>query len=76
MKRILLFAVVGLFFTGCNTKQELITKTVYQDVYIPVKCLDTMPVKPVYDSKNLESAKDLMRYYEEVEILLKGCVDE
>ncbi|MDL0088174.1 hypothetical protein [Campylobacter gastrosuis] len=48
----------------------------YQDVYIPVKCLDTMPVKPVYDSENLESAKDLMRYYEEVEILLKGCVDE
>ncbi|EAU00367.1 hypothetical protein [Campylobacter curvus] len=74
--KILVFFVLSILLVGCAAKPEVITKTQYQDVYIPVKCQVKMPEKPKFDKKDLGSARALAVYYRQVEILLKGCIDE
>lgn len=74
--KILVFLFLVLFFTGCSAKPEVITKTQYQDVYVPVRCQVKMPEKPKFDKKDLQSARALAVYYRQVEILLKRCIDE
>ena len=74
--KILMFLLFTLFLAGCASKPEVITKTKYQDVYIPVKCSVRMPKKTKFDKKDLQSARALAVYYRQVEILLKGCIDE
>lgn len=63
-----------IFLSGCSAKPEIITRTEYQNVYIPVKCKIDMPAKPKFDENNLESAKEIAKYYGEVERLLTECV--
>ena len=60
---------------GCASKPEVIVKTQYQDVFIPVACIDKMPTKPKYSPSDLQSAKELMGYFLTCEELLKGCVN-
>ena len=72
--KILAFLLFALFFAGCATKPEIITKTQYQDVYIPVRCQAKIPEKPKFDKKDLGSAKALAVYYRQVEALLMECV--
>lgn len=72
--KILVFFFFALFFAGCSAKPETITKTQYQDVYVPVKCQVKMPEKPKFDKKDLESARALAVYYRQVEALLMECV--
>ncbi len=60
---------------GCTSKPEVIVKTQYQDVYVPVACIEKMPTKPKFSPENLESAKELMGYFLTCEELLKGCAN-
>ena len=67
--------LVAFFIIGCGSKPEVIVKTKYQDVYVPVACIEKMPTKPKYSTSDLQSAKDLMGYFLTCEELLKGCVN-
>lgn len=67
--------IVAFFMVGCASKPEAIVKTQYQDVYVPVACIEKMPIKPKYNPSDLQSAKDLMGYFLTCEELLKGCVN-
>ena len=75
MKLIVSSLIVAFFMAGCASKPEVIVKTQYQDVYVPVACIDKMPTKPKYSPENLESAKELMGYFLTCEKLLEGCVN-
>lgn len=72
--KILVFFLFAVFFVGCAAKPEIITKTKYQDVYIPVRCQAKIPEKPKFDKKDLQSARALAVYYRQVEALLMECV--
>ena len=75
MKLIVSSLIVVFFMAGCASKHEVIVKTQYQDVFIPVACIKQMPVKPKFNPNNLQSAKELMGYFLTCEELLKGCVN-
>lgn len=55
--KILVFLLLAVFFIGCSSKPEIITKTQYQDVYIPVKCQVKIPQKPKFDKKGSAKCK-------------------
>ena len=67
--------IIAFFMAGCASKPEIIVKTQYQDVYVPVACIEKMPTKLKFSPENLESAKELMGYFLTCEELLKGCVN-
>ena len=75
MKLIISSLIVTFFMAGCSSKPELIVKTQYQDVYVPIACIKEMPAKPKYSPGDLQSAKELMGYLLTCEELLKGCVN-
>ena len=75
MKLIASSLLVAFFMAGCASKPEVIVKTQYQDVYVPVACIEKMPTKPKFSPEKLESAKELMGYFLTCEELLKGCVN-
>ena len=75
MKLIISSLILAFVLVGCSSKPEVIVKTQYQDVYVPVACIDKMPTKPKFSPENLESAKELMGYFLTCEELLKGCVN-
>ena len=72
----ILLLTFAVLLAGCSQKPEIITRTVYQDVYLPTRCEAKIPDKPKFDENNLESAKAIAKYYEEVERLLRQCVGE
>ncbi|MGP1485641.1 MAG: hypothetical protein ACTTJC_06115 [Campylobacter sp.] len=63
---------LALFFVGCAQKPMI--KTVYKDVFIPISCVNQMPLRPIFDGTP-KSAKELMSYLLTCEALLKGCVN-
>ena len=75
MKLIISSLIVALFRVGWSSKPEVIVKTQYQDVYVPIACIKEMPTKPKFSPENLESARELMGYFLTCEELLKGCVN-
>lgn len=75
MKLIVSSLIVAFFMAGCASKPEVIVKTQYQDVYVPIACIKEMPAKPKYNTSDLQSAKDLMGYFLTCEELLKGCAN-
>lgn len=75
MKLIISSLIVALFMVGCSSKPEIIVKTQYQDVYVPIACIKEMPAKPKYSPSDLQSAKELMGYFLTCEELLKGCAN-
>lgn len=75
MKLIISSLILAFVLIGCSTKPDVIVKTQYQDVYVPVACIEKMPAKPKYSPSNLQSAKELMTYFLTCEELLKGCVN-
>ena len=75
MKLIASSLLAAFFIIGCGSKPEVIAKTQYQDVYVPVACIEKMPTKPKYSPSDLQSAKELMGYFLTCEELLKGCVN-
>lgn len=66
--------VIALLLAGCSSKPEIITKIEYQTQYIPIRCNVEIPQKPEYNRLNLQSAKELIRYYKILEGLLYVCV--
>ncbi|MBX2109035.1 hypothetical protein I9U52_03620, partial [Campylobacter jejuni] len=46
-----------------------------KEVKVPVKCPLKLPLKPL-DKKDLESAKEISKYYLEVENIAKLCTGE
>lgn len=75
MKLIVSSLILAFCLVGCSSKPEVIVKTQYQDVFIPVACIEKMPAKPKYSPSDLQSAKELMGYFLTCEELLKGCVN-
>ena len=75
MKLIVSSLILAFCLAGCGAKPEVIVKTQYQDVYVPVACIEKMPIKPKFSPENLESAKELMGYFLTCEKLLEGCVN-
>lgn len=66
-----------ILLSGCSAKPEIITRTEYQDVNMPVRCEAELPQKPKFDENNPEiSAKKIAEYYSKVERLLMECVNE
>ena len=75
MKVIISSLILAFVLIGCSAKPEVIVKTQYQDVYVPIACIKQMPAKPKYSPSDLQSAKELMGYFLTCEELLKGCVN-
>ncbi len=75
MKLIVSSLILAFCLAGCGAKPEVIVKTQYQDVYVPIACIKEMPIKPKFSPENLESAKELMGYFLTCEELLKGCIN-
>ena len=69
MKYLLL--ITTLLFIGCSTKCDPVE---YKETVKAVKCQVTIPEKPVYDEKDITSFDKLMDYYDNIETMLKGCV--
>ncbi|WP_314300497.1 hypothetical protein [Campylobacter showae] len=68
-------ATCGLILAGCAAKEPtVITRTVYQEVKIPVVCIEEMPAKPKFKATDPQSARELMAYFKTCEDLLKQCV--
>ncbi|TKX33327.1 hypothetical protein [Campylobacter taeniopygiae] len=72
--RILFYIFISFVFTACAPK-ELLIKTQYQEVKIPIKCPLKLPLKP-FDKGDLESAKQISSYYLEVEDIAKQCTGD
>ena len=66
-----------IILCGCAAKEpEIISRTSYQDVDMPVRCEVELPPKPSFNETNPSTAGDVAAYYEEVERLLLVCVGE
>lgn len=66
-----------ILLSGCSAKPEIITRTEYQNVYVPVKCKVELPDKPKFDENNPEiSSKKIAEYHSKAERLLMECVNE
>ncbi|MGP1484902.1 MAG: hypothetical protein ACTTJC_02185 [Campylobacter sp.] len=74
--QMVLILVSLLFLSGCAGEPQIITKTVYKDVFVPISCIKQMPKKPNFIKGDVKSAKELMSYLLTCEALLKGCVNE
>ena len=69
--------ILAIIFCGCAGKDpQVIIRTEYKDVFVPIRCINKMPNKPKYDHENMQAARELMEYYKTCEELLKGCVSQ
>lgn len=69
--------VAILVFAGCASKEpQIVTKIEYQDVLVPIRCINKMPNKPKYNHEDMQTARKLMEYYKTCEELLRGCVSQ
>ena len=66
----------AVLFSGCAAKPNIITKTEFQKVIVPVRCEVELPQKPNFDPENLVSAQELAAYYAQIEVLLIACTKE
>ncbi len=71
-------AMIAIFvFAGCASKEpQIVTKIEYQDVLVPIRCINKMPNKPKYDYEDIQTARDLMEYYKTCEEILKSCASQ
>ncbi|HED5389965.1 TPA: hypothetical protein R5B43_000475 [Campylobacter jejuni] len=76
MKSLYLISMIipFVFLSACASKDILI-KTEYKEVKIPIKCPLKFPLKPL-DHGDLESAKEISKYYLEVENIAKQCIGD
>lgn len=72
--RILLSIIPFVFLSACASKDVLI-KTEIKELKVPVKCPLKLPLKPL-DKGDLESAKEISKYYLEIEEIAKICTGE
>lgn len=71
--KILLMVFMCFVLSACAHK-ELLVKTQFKEVKIPIKCPLKIPLKPL-DKGDFESAKQISKYYLEVEDIAKRCVE-
>ncbi len=78
----MIILVISLIFTyvilsGCAEKQErIVYKTVYQDVYVPVKCDAQTPARPQPEANPALATVDIIEYARELEVAFRVCVGE
>ncbi|AJC90799.1 hypothetical protein MWJ18_000051 [Campylobacter lari] len=63
--------ILPFVLSACANKDILI-KTEFSEVKIPVKCPLKLPLKPL-NKGDLASAKELSKYYLEIESIAKTC---
>ena len=71
MRFLLSSLFVALIFSGCATKERIVT----QEVYIPVKCQATKPVRPTKSSSYEKNILNILEYTEKLEVLVDKCVE-
>lgn len=69
--RISILLLIALILSGCAARENI----VYKDVFVPVKCSATMPIKPINDG-SFETHKEIMKYYIKCEGIAKICTGE
>lgn len=72
----LLLSLIVLLSGGCANKPEMIVRTKYQDVAMPVKCEVTLPQNVEFKETDPQTWIDIGEYHSEVELLLKACIGE
>ena len=71
MRFLLSSLFVALIFSGCATKERIVT----QEVYIPVKCQATKPVRPTKTNSYERNILNILEYTEKLEVLVDKCVE-
>ena len=71
MRFLLSSLFVALIFSGCATKERIVT----QEVYIPVICQATKPVRPTKTSSYEKNILNILEYTEKLEVLVDKCVE-
>ena len=71
MRFLLSSLFVALIFSGCATKERIVT----QEVYIPVKCRAAKPVRPIKTSSYERNILNILEYTEKLEVLVDKCVE-
>ena len=71
MRFLLSSLFVALIFSGCATKERIVT----QEVYIPVKCQAVKPVRPIKTSSYERNILNILEYTEKLEVLVDKCVE-
>lgn len=60
---------------GCSSHRSApLVQTKFQEVVVPVRCELKLPAKPPY-REDLDGAKELSKYFLEVEKIAKICTD-
>lgn len=72
--RILFLFVLPFVLSACASK-EVLVKTQFEEVKIPIKCPLKLPLKPT-NKGGFEGAKELSKYFLEVESIAKICTGE
>ena len=71
MRFLLSSLFVALIFSGCATKERIVT----QEVYIPVKCQATKPVRPIKTSSYERNILNILEHTQKLEVLVDKCVE-
>lgn len=77
----LLIVITVLIFTavympGCTNQPEVVYRTVYKDVLVPVKCDITLPIRPIQTDSPVLNTLNIIEYTQTMEIALKACRGE
>ncbi len=66
-----------IMLSGCaQARERVVYNTVYQDVYIPVKCGISPPERPVKADNPVLATVDIIGYTEALELAFMACVGE
>lgn len=75
----LFFAIIALiYFEGCTHQKQIVTetKTVYQDIYVPVKCKYKIILRPKKEDDIVINTINLIEYIEKLENILNVCMED
>lgn len=75
MSKVVIGAVLLCLCSGC-CKPEVVYRTAYQDVLIPVRCEIAAPVKPAKADNAALQIIDLINYTHELELTVRACGGE
>lgn len=73
---ILMLALIVMMSGGCASKPEMLVRTEYQDVAVPVKCDVVLPQNVEFSEYDPQTWIDIGEYHTHVELLLKACAGE
>lgn len=68
---VFMLTMMSVLLTGCGTTAVQIET---KEVAVPVKCeVDNFPSKPAQTDDSMQTLKNLLIYYQEVEAIAIGC---